>query len=486
MTKTLNVTILNPPSPPYLDVWRDWAGGFGTAAPVRRRADYGQSRKPTLHPFLAYASAVLSNENYDYTILDCQRLKLNKFQVLREVKKQNPDVVFSLIGLPSLKRDIESLDTIKESLPYTSIVGVGASCRFVQYEILLKSKIDAVLRNSYPYVSNLGHFLKALEQKRNLKKVPGVSYVKSGKVINTVEPPDISLNKLLPPHYDALELDGYETFADPDGNRYSYVPILGSKGCPYGCIYCPYPIGFGRKWMNRSPKKIVDEMEYLRAVRKVKGFLFRYQSFTLNKKHAIKICNEIIKRKLDIAWFCEARVDEVNREILEKMKEAGCKRIHYGVETGDSEILKMGKPGANLGTTRKAFRLTKETGLWTQAHIILGWPDDDEESIKKTYRLLQELNPHSLNWNFLTPYPGTKLYKIAKEKNLILTNDWARYTSHTIVMKTKWLNSSQLQKIADKTMSDYSKWRRIRVLRSFNKPRLVFNELSDALKEFSM
>ena len=223
--------VLNPPSPPHFDICRNWAGGFGTATLVRRRADYGHSGKPTFHPFLAYASAVLSNENYSHSILDCQRLKLNKFQVLREAKKREPDVIFSLIALPSLKRDLELLDAIKESLPYTKVVAVGTTCRILHNYILLNSKIDAVLRNSYPYVSNLTHFFKALELKQNLKKVPGVSYIKSGKVINTVEPPDISLGELLPPCYDALELDRYDSFNDLDCNRYSYIPILGSKGC---------------------------------------------------------------------------------------------------------------------------------------------------------------------------------------------------------------------------------------------------------------
>jgi radical SAM superfamily enzyme YgiQ (UPF0313 family) len=484
MDMRFNVMILNPPSPPYLDVCRDWAGGFGTATQVRWRADYGHSGNPAFHPFLAYTSAILSNENYNYSILDSQKLKLNKFQVLKEVKKRNPDVIFSLIGLPSLKKDLELLDAIKESLPYTTIVAVGTSCRFVHDEILLNSKIDAVLRNSYPYVSNLTLFLKALEQKQNLKKVPGVSYVKSGKVINTVESPDTSLDELLPPYYDALELDGYENFTDLDGNQYSYIPILGSKGCPYPCIYCPYPLGFGKKWTHRSPQDIVDEIEQLHA-RGVKGFLFRDQSFPMNKKHAIRVCEEILQRKLDIAWFCEARVDHVSKEVLELMKRSGCKQIHFGIETGDPELFKWGKPQTDLDTVRRAFRLTKEMGLWTTAHVILGWPDESLETLARTSKFVAEISPETINWNFLMPYPGTKLYDIAKENNLILTYDWSKYTSHTVVMKTKWLNASQLRKGANKIIRNYSKQRMIRLLKSARKkPRFVLNELKQAVKGY--
>jgi radical SAM superfamily enzyme YgiQ (UPF0313 family) len=138
-------------------------------------------------------------------------------------------------------------------------------------------------------------------------------------------------------------------------------------------------LGWGKKWTPRSPKDIVDEIEQLYA-RGVEGFLFREQSFPMNKKHAIKVCEEIIHRKLDIAWFCEARVDHVSKMLLELMKKAGCKQIHFGLETGDPELIKLGKPQTDLDTTRKAFRLTKETGLWATAHVILGWPDETLET----------------------------------------------------------------------------------------------------------
>jgi len=150
LNKGLNIAILNPPSPPHFDVCKDWAGGFGTAAPVKRRGEHGHSGEPLFYAFLPYASWVLSKENYNYSILDCQRLRLNKFQVLAEVKKRNPDLIFSLIGLPSLKRDLKLLDSIKESIRNTTIVGVGTSCRFLQSHILLNSKIDAALRVTIP------------------------------------------------------------------------------------------------------------------------------------------------------------------------------------------------------------------------------------------------------------------------------------------------------------------------------------------------
>ncbi len=484
MNKSFNIMILNPPSPPHFDVIRDWAGGFGTAIPVRRRAKYGHSGEPLFYPFLPYAAAVLSEEKYNYSLLDCQRLRLNKSQVLTEVKKRNPDVIFSLVGLPSLKSDLELLDSIKQSIRDITIVGVGTSCRFLQSHILLNSKIDAVLRSSYPYVSNLTSFIKALEQKQDIGKVPGISYVRNKRVIDSAESPDTRLKSVPSPYYEDLKLDGYGSFEDLGGNRYRYITVLGSKGCPYPCSYCPYPLGFGTNWSYRSIEDVVTEVEYLN-MRGVQGFLFRDQSFLMNRKRAIKICEEIIRRKLDIAWFCEARVDHVSLDLLRIMKKAGCKQIHYGVETGDPELIKWAKPQTDLDVTKKAFRLTKELGLYTTAHVILGCPDESLETLEKTYRFILEIDPDSVNWNFLTPYPGTKLYEMAKETNLILTYDWSNYTSHTVVMRTKWLSGSQLQKAATKIMSDYSKHRMLKLLLHAGKQhRLLVNRLKQTIKGY--
>jgi len=483
LNQNANILILNPPSPPYFDICRDYAGGFGVAWHTKRE-DYGQSNKPCFHPFLPYASAVLLNEGYNYSVLDCQRLKLDKLDSLANIKKKNPDIIFSLIGLPSLKKDIELLNLVKNSLPNAVIVGVGTVCQFLENEILLNNKIDAISRTNYPYVSNMAELIKALSLRRDLKTVLGVSFVKDGNVIHTPESPDIDLGKLLPPCYDSLKLDGYENFTDKSGNAYNYIPILTGKGCPYTCIYCPYPLGCGKKWTHKSSSAIISEIEYLYA-RKIKSFCFRDQSFPMDKKFTIEVCKEIIHRKLDIAWVSEARVDVVSKNLIELMTKSGCKRIHYGVETGDPTLIKIGKPGINLETTKRAFRLTKESGLWTNAHVILGWPDETLETLARTYRFLLEINPDSINWNFLTPYPGTKLYEMAKENNLILTHDWSNYTSHTVVMRTKELNGDQLQKAANKIIRDYSKHRVMELLLHVGKqPRLAVKELKQTIKGY--
>jgi radical SAM superfamily enzyme YgiQ (UPF0313 family) len=463
--KDLKLIVLNPPSPPYYDVCREWAGGFGIAWYCSKRGDYGQSDNPLLQPCLPYISSVLSKEGYDFRVLDCQKLRMNKSQVLKEIGKENPDVVISLVGLPSLRKDIELLKSIKETVLNTFIVGIGTTCRVMSREVLLNRGVDAVLRSDYPYVSNLVDLIRSLQQERDIKHVSGASFVKDGKVIDTTESPELDLNMIPPPSYDQLDPRGYHSsFTDMGGEKYEYVSILGSKGCHYGCFYCPYPLGFGKTVTYRNPKDIADEIEYLNSVYGIRGFLFRNQSFTMNRKHALEVCDEITGRKLDIAWFCEARVDEVNVVTLQKMKEAGCKRIHYGVETGEPQFIKFGKPGVSLEATRKAFWLTKKVGLWRTAHVILGWPDETLETLRRTYSFVISLDPDDINFNTITPYPGTKLYEMAVKNSWIIAREWSDYTPDALSMRGKNLTAAQLSVARKEISRDYMKYKAKKLL----------------------
>ncbi|MEM2741855.1 MAG: radical SAM protein [Nitrososphaeria archaeon] len=453
MNRDFKILLLNLPSPPDQRLWRDTAGGFGTA--ISRSPKYKAPEETPLHPFLPYACSLLLEANYEFKILDYQRLKMNKFQIIADIKKENPDVIFSILSLPSLKHDISLLNSIKKLMHNVIIVGVGTVCRVIPDEILQSSKIDILLRSSYPYIFNMIKLIEFITQPR--KNIENISFRKNEKIIHTTNASEPGIESLLTPCYEYLQLNGYEKLTNTDGERCFYVPILESKGCPYNCIYCPYPLGFGEKIMFRSPKTIVDEMEHLHSIHGIKGFLLRGQTFAYNRRRAVKICEEIIQRKLDALWFCESRVDEVSKELLIKMKRSGCVRIHYGVETGDPELLKIAKPGVKLETTERAFRMTKEAGIMTQAHIILGWPNETCQTLERTRKLVLKLNPDEINLNFLTPYPGTSLYEIAKRNDLLLTTDWAQYTSHTVIMKTKNLTSSDLYKSREKIIRDFSK-----------------------------
>ncbi|MBS7659631.1 radical SAM protein, partial [Candidatus Bathyarchaeota archaeon] len=160
-----------------------------------------------------------------------------------------------------------------------------------------------------------------------------------------------------------------------------------------------------------------------------------------------EICDEIIRRKLDIEWDCETRVDMVNRPLLEKMKRAGCIAIWFGVESGCQMIIDRMKKQFKIEQTRKAFRLAHEVGLMTVASVILGFPGETEETAWETINFVKSLNPADVGFYIATPYPGTPLYDLVKEKGWLKTEDFDKYDTATPVFETPYLSMEKLKEI---------------------------------------
>jgi anaerobic magnesium-protoporphyrin IX monomethyl ester cyclase len=420
------VLILNLPSPPNYRVWRDTAGGFGTM--VASSPNYLADCEAPLHPFITYLASTFSRAGILFEILDCQRLKLDKTETIRRVSKINPNIILSLISLPSIKQDLLILCQIKLVLENVVTLALGAVTQILSDEILAESNISAIIRNQYPYIDGIEQLILSIGESSS-----NVASLLSKRLINFE-----AQNRALTtePIYDCIPLEGYQSFKGSDGIRSPYVQIFESKGCSYGCMYCPYPYGYGCEPMFRSIKSVISEIEQLYRTHGIRVFSFKSQSFASNRKHAENLCKEIISRKLDIQWFCCVRVNEIDAELIRLMKSAGCVRIHFGVETGSAEILKIAKPGATLSMIRKAFNVTKVFGVSNQANVILGWPLENKETISSTRKFVLELKPDILNLSYLTPYPGTPLFQMAQNRSLLLTKDWSKYTSQNVLIRT--------------------------------------------------
>lgn len=189
-----------------------------------------------------------------------------------------------------------------------------------------------------------------------------------------------------------------------------------SRGCPMSCTFCYQP-HYGQHWRARSAINVVDEMEsiFKMGIREIE---FYDDTFTFDANRVINICDEINSRGLKVDWNIRTRVDKVDYEMLKFMKEAGCKRINYGIESASPEVLKTLRKGFTIDQAIKAIEWTNKVGIEIQAYFMLGNPDETDEQMRSTIRFANKYIPDYCYYSLTAPFPGTKLYKDGIEQGI--------------------------------------------------------------------
>jgi len=216
---------------------------------------------------------------------------------------------------------------------------------------------------------------------------------------------------------------------DPHARAYTLVT---SRGCPYQCIYCSKPIT-GNTWRARPPEDVVAEWRYLVNEMGATEIGITDDVWNLKLDRAKEICRLLIAEGLNhVPWVTVhgMRADHTDAELFQLMKQAGCKRVGFGVESGNQAVLDSIKKRQKLDDVRRAFKETKAAGLQTMGFFIFGLPADTEESMDDTIRLALELDPDLANFMIAAPYPGTELWEIARRDGRLFSMDWHDYAIH--------------------------------------------------------
>lgn len=229
------------------------------------------------------------------------------------------------------------------------------------------------------------------------------------------------------PSYSVEELEAYRSiFPVRLPKRVTWGYTIGMRGCPHDCVFCSevMRVSVGKKLRRRSAANVADEFEHM-ARQGVNIVSFQDDSFSAHRGFVQGICNELIARNSDMPWMARVRVDEVDFELLELMKQAGCIMLGIGVESGSQRIIdemnKTKRVQSWADLCRNVFRWTRELGIGTNAYYVIGNPTETREEIEQTIRLAQELNSDSIQVHFYTPYPGSKAWE--RYKNLIADVD---------------------------------------------------------------
>lgn len=374
---------------------------------------------------LLYIAAYLQKHTQHHVeTLDSQVEELGYEQLKHVVAQKKPDVVgitamtFTLIDVMKTVRLVKEID---EDI---QVVLGGPHVHIFPVETIRLPRVDYVVLGEGEVT--FGHLVDNIHDREALKEVKGLVFRDNGRVINTGMRPLIDNLDELP--FPARHLTPYWKYSSLLAKRTPVTTMFTSRGCPYRCSFCDRPhLGKAFRW--RSAKNVVDEMEECVNMG-IHEFLVYDDTFTVHRQRVFDICDEIIRRKLDIGWDIRTRVDKVNKEMLRKLKQARCERIHYGVETGTEKILKVLQKDITLEQARSAFRMTKEVGISTLAYFMIGSPTETREDIMATMQFMKELDPDFVHVTTLCPFPATAIYFQGLRKGVIRKDYWREFASN--------------------------------------------------------
>jgi len=387
---------------------------------------------------LSYIAAFLEKNNHDVKILDalalginnrekCNewiRTGLNDREIKRKIKKYNPDIVGISSMFTAYSSDMHNCAKLTKEVNPDIPVIVGGAHASVNPEMILKDKnIDIVVKGEGEHT--ILDLVERLEKGKKIYNTVGTIIRKSKKIFQNPPRPYIKdLDSIPFPARHLLPMDIYLKQFEKYGEYVMRQPKLGivtSRGCPGKCVFCSIHSVWGHKWRGRSAKNVVDEIEYLVNKYKIREFSFSDDNFSLDKNRTIEICDEINKRKLDIKWCTPNGVAlwTLDKEIIKKMRDSGCYRLTFGIESGNYETQKFIGKTIKLEHAKSLIQYANRIGLWTISTFIIGFPLENKKSIEDTIKYAIECDTDLALFYILGPFPGTPVYEIARKENLL-------------------------------------------------------------------
>lgn len=389
---------------------------------------------------LAYLAAALEERGHEGDIIDL------------EVERVRPEDIpwsgYAVVGISSDTPRYKSaigLAKMAKNAGCTVVLG-GYHPTFADEETLSTGVVDYVVRGEGELT--LVRLIERISRGEEPSDVPGLSYLKNSSVVRT-GPPEApqDLDSQPFPARHLLRMDRYRAKM-LDGRP--VTTVVTSRGCPYGCSFCSSSAFSGRRWRARSPESVVKEVDEVSKVYGFHAIAFMDDNFSLNPLRVVDICRGLIKRSLDLRWWCFSRADTVakNEDMVKWMARAGASMVFLGLESGSDEVLEGYGKKASVSVGARAVEVLRRHGIRIWASFIIGALEDTLETIRNTVSYARRLAPDIAEFSILTPFPGTRLYEKAASLGLIRQKDWSKYDGAHAVMDTYHMKASQVARAA--------------------------------------
>ena len=364
-------------------------------------------------------------------------------EIKNKLKDIKPDIVgITCISTPHAPDAHEAARIVKEVNKNILVIMGGAHPSSNPQEVLKDKNIDIAVRGEGEIT--LLEIIKKFQKRKKLEKIPGTFFRKGRKIMESLPRSFIKDINILPfPARHLLPMDIYLREGKKHGQyemRNKATTMVTSRGCPGNCIYCSVRVIWGRLWRGRKPKDVVNEIESLVKNYGINEVHFLDDSISVDRKRLEGICDEIIKRKLDIRWTTPNGIAIwlLNKNLLKKMKKAGCYRLTFGLESGNKEILNnfIGKH-YDYDYSREVIKFASKIGLWTVGTFIIGFPYETKKQIEDTINFANSTDLDFAVFYIANPRKGTPLYDIYLKENLLPAKG-----DYSIIRGTKTKNFS--------------------------------------------
>lgn len=377
----------------------------------------------TSHPHAGLASlgAYSLNKGHLTFAIDAKYNGITNDELLRKILQIKPDIIGFTVRTPDVKETERLSVALKERIPNTKIIVGGAHVTGLQERVLVECRyfdIGVYGEGEVTFSELLDTFGN---KKNNIHQIKGIIYRNYGKIYKTESRPFIA-------NLDSLLFPAWNLF--PSSTNLS---LFTSRGCPFKCIFCQRVMG--SKVRKMTPERVIKEIEW--SIKKYNAVFLQIEDevFGINRKWQNEVLDIMIKKGINkqIKWFANSRVNIADLDQYEKMKKAGCIGLGFGIESGNQNILNIIDKGFSLKQAINAIDLAKRVGLITYAFFILGHPNETKKTIRDTIDFACRLNPTEPSFGMMIPYPGTKIYEMAKNGQggyKSFHEDWEKYTKY--------------------------------------------------------
>jgi radical SAM superfamily enzyme YgiQ (UPF0313 family) len=423
---------------------------------------------------LCYLAAYARSKHPDLgiDILDAEISGLSHEETVRGVRALSAD----LIGITANTCVFDSVTALtrmlKTALPSVPVV-IGGPHPSAQPEAALEeSGADYVVAGEGE--ETLAELISCLRENcGGFEKIPGLAYRADKRTVHINKPREL-IEDLDSLPFPARDLINNAVYKPPPTKRVGFganTLIAASRGCPYSCGFCGAHTVWTRKVRTRSPSSVIAEMEECVSRFRIRTFHFTDEMFTLDKKRVLEICRLMRERRLDIAWVCSARAQRLDKETLQAMRDAGCREISFGIESGNKDMLKKIDKGLDLEEARRVIQLAKKTGITTHASYIIGYAGETQKTVRDTINFANRLNTHVAAFFVASPLPGTPLYEEARRMKLLRPDaKWQDYSPLS--------NADPVMSLPDLPPKLIRKWHR-RALRGYYlRPSYIISRLA--------